>query len=55
MSSPLVRIALVPHTESPTDWGYVPVSSTYFATSDSAIAWPVCHARRDGTARGSTV
>ena len=47
-------LAEVPHTERPTDRGYSPVSARYRSTSDSAIAWPVSHASRDGTARGST-
>ena len=54
MSSPEVRIAEVPHTESPTERGNSPVSARYRSSSESAIAWPVSQASRDGTARGST-
>ena len=53
-SSPWVRIALVPHTVRPTDRGYVPVSATCRATSESASIEPISHALRDGIALGST-
>ena len=54
MSSPAVRIADVPHTDSPTDSGQRPWSARYRSSSESAIATPVSHASRDGTALGST-
>jgi len=54
MSSPCVRIALVPHTVSPTLRGHVPVSARNRSTSDVASATPVSQASRDGIAFGST-
>ena len=54
MSSPWVRIALVPHTVSPTVAGHSPVSSRWRASSESARARPTSQALRDGIAFGST-
>ena len=54
MSSPWVRMAEVPHTVSPTERGYDPVSARCRASSDSASAAPTSHALRDGIAFGST-
>ena len=54
MSSPWVRIADVPHTVSPTQRGYAPVSARCRASSESASARPTSHALRDGIAFGST-
>lgn len=54
MSSPDVRIADVPHIDSPTERGSSPVSSRYRARRESAMAVPVWYASRDGIAFGST-
>ncbi len=54
MSSPCVRIAEVPHTVSPTERGYSPVSARCRASSESASACPTSQALRDGIAFGST-
>jgi hypothetical protein len=54
MSSPLVRIAAVPHSDRPTDVGHSPSwSSRYRSSRESASICPVSHASRDGIARGS--
>ena len=54
MSSPWVRIALVPHTVKPTERGYAPVSARCRASSESARATPTSQALRLGMAFGST-
>ncbi len=54
MSSPWVRMALVPHTVSPTVSGQRPWSARWRGSSESARATPVSQASREGTARGST-
>lgn len=54
MSSPWVRIAEVPHTVRPTDFGYAPVSCRYRCTRESASDCPTSQLSRDGIALGST-
>ncbi len=54
MSSPWVRIADVPQTVRPTDFGYAPVSVRYRWISESASDCPTSQLSREGIALGST-
>ncbi len=54
MSSPWVRIAEGPHTVSPTERGYSPVSRLCRDSNESASAEPTSNELREGIAFGST-
>ncbi|XHO07252.1 hypothetical protein ACEQUB_p00498 (plasmid) [Ralstonia syzygii] len=54
MSSPWVRMALVPHTLMLTDSGSWPVSLRWRASTSPASAVPMRQAACDGRLRGST-